>query len=171
MEQRNLGRSGLIVSAVGLGCNNFGGRIEEAATRQVVHKASAEGPAFLGAAWGWSLLLMMLASPTLFPWYFAWVVPVAWMLPRVPRLTLELSCAVLAASQLDVLSFRLPPWMQVKLVYGHPLLILLLVWFATDLWRRLRADVSLGLEREPDAERPIRLPESDVVPMSGGAES
>ena len=39
MEQRNLGRSGLIVSAVGLGCNNFGGRIDVASTRAVVHKA------------------------------------------------------------------------------------------------------------------------------------
>ncbi|HVC50532.1 MAG TPA: aldo/keto reductase [Stellaceae bacterium] len=39
MEQRNLGRTGLLVSAVGLGCNNFGGRSDEAATRAVVHKA------------------------------------------------------------------------------------------------------------------------------------
>lgn len=39
MEQRNLGRFGLIVSAVGLGCNNFGGRIDRAATCAVVHKA------------------------------------------------------------------------------------------------------------------------------------
>jgi aryl-alcohol dehydrogenase-like predicted oxidoreductase len=39
VEFRNLGRSGLIVSAVGLGCNNFGGRSDAAATRAVVHKA------------------------------------------------------------------------------------------------------------------------------------
>jgi aryl-alcohol dehydrogenase-like predicted oxidoreductase len=39
VEQRNLGRSGLIVSTVGLGCNNFGGRIDAAATRAVVHRA------------------------------------------------------------------------------------------------------------------------------------
>ena len=39
MEQRNLGRSGLAVSLVGLGCNNFAGRIDFAATRAVVHKA------------------------------------------------------------------------------------------------------------------------------------
>jgi aryl-alcohol dehydrogenase-like predicted oxidoreductase len=39
VEQRNLGRSGLAVSLVGLGCNNFAGRIDFAATRAVVHKA------------------------------------------------------------------------------------------------------------------------------------
>ena len=39
METRNLGRSGLRVSLVGLGCNNFGGRIDMPATRAVVHKA------------------------------------------------------------------------------------------------------------------------------------
>jgi aryl-alcohol dehydrogenase-like predicted oxidoreductase len=39
MEQRRLGNSGLLVSAVGLGCNNFGGRIDLAATRAVIHKA------------------------------------------------------------------------------------------------------------------------------------
>jgi aryl-alcohol dehydrogenase-like predicted oxidoreductase len=39
LEIRNLGASGLRVSAIGLGCNNFGGRIDLEATRQVVHKA------------------------------------------------------------------------------------------------------------------------------------
>ncbi len=39
MEMRNLGKSGLRVSAVGLGCNNFGGRIGLEETRAVVHKA------------------------------------------------------------------------------------------------------------------------------------
>ncbi len=46
MEQRNLGRSGLIVSAVGLGCNNFGRRCDRAATRAVVHKALDLGITF-----------------------------------------------------------------------------------------------------------------------------
>jgi aryl-alcohol dehydrogenase-like predicted oxidoreductase len=39
MEFRNLGRSGLRVSTIGLGCNNFGGRIDLEATRAVVHQA------------------------------------------------------------------------------------------------------------------------------------
>jgi aryl-alcohol dehydrogenase-like predicted oxidoreductase len=39
VKQRNLGSSGLRVSLVGLGCNNFGGRIDLEASRKVVHKA------------------------------------------------------------------------------------------------------------------------------------
>jgi aryl-alcohol dehydrogenase-like predicted oxidoreductase len=39
LEQRNLGRSGLQVSLIGLGCNNFAGRSDFAATQKVVHKA------------------------------------------------------------------------------------------------------------------------------------
>ena len=39
MQQRNIGPSDLRVSAVGLGCNNFGGRMDLEATRRVVHKA------------------------------------------------------------------------------------------------------------------------------------
>src|ERR1700683_5528723 len=39
MEIRNLGGSGLRVSVVGLGCNNFGQRIDLEASRKVIHKA------------------------------------------------------------------------------------------------------------------------------------
>lgn len=39
MEVRNLGNSGLRVPLVGLGCNNFGGRINLEASRSVIHKA------------------------------------------------------------------------------------------------------------------------------------
>jgi len=39
MEQRSVGRSGLRVSVVGLGCNNLGQRIDFAASQAVVHKA------------------------------------------------------------------------------------------------------------------------------------
>lgn len=43
MELRNVGRSGLRVSSVGLGCNNFGGRIDLEASRAVVHAAFDAG--------------------------------------------------------------------------------------------------------------------------------
>jgi aryl-alcohol dehydrogenase-like predicted oxidoreductase len=50
MEQRNLGKSGLRVSIVGLGCNNFGGRIDFEATKKVVHKALDLGITFFDEA-------------------------------------------------------------------------------------------------------------------------
>ncbi|HUC67148.1 MAG TPA: aldo/keto reductase [Stellaceae bacterium] len=39
MKQRTLGTSGLLVSEIGLGCNNFGGRVDVDASRRIVHKA------------------------------------------------------------------------------------------------------------------------------------
>jgi aryl-alcohol dehydrogenase-like predicted oxidoreductase len=50
MEFRNLGRSGLRVSAIGLGCNNFGGRIDLEASRRVVHAALDAGITLLDTA-------------------------------------------------------------------------------------------------------------------------
>lgn len=43
MEFKNLGRSGLQVSVVGLGCNNFGMRCDFDQSQAVVHKAVDEG--------------------------------------------------------------------------------------------------------------------------------
>lgn len=50
MELRRLGNSGLKVSAVGLGCNNFGMRIDEAETARVVHAAIDAGINFFDTA-------------------------------------------------------------------------------------------------------------------------
>src|SRR3954464_14112212 len=43
MIWRNLGRSGLRVSLVGLGCNNFGQRMDLASSTKVIHKALDAG--------------------------------------------------------------------------------------------------------------------------------
>jgi len=50
VEIRNLGKSGLRVSLVGLGCNNFGGRIDFDASKVVVHKALDLGITLLDTA-------------------------------------------------------------------------------------------------------------------------
>jgi aryl-alcohol dehydrogenase-like predicted oxidoreductase len=46
MEIRNVGKSGLRVSAVGLGCNNFGRPVDLAGSRVVIHKALDLGITF-----------------------------------------------------------------------------------------------------------------------------
>ena len=43
MEYKNLGRSGLQVSVVGLGCNNFGMRCDYDQSEKVVHAAIDAG--------------------------------------------------------------------------------------------------------------------------------
>jgi aryl-alcohol dehydrogenase-like predicted oxidoreductase len=50
MDYRPLGNSGLLVSRVGLGCNNFGGRTDLEASRAVVRRALEEGITFFDTA-------------------------------------------------------------------------------------------------------------------------
>ncbi|HEY8217613.1 MAG TPA: aldo/keto reductase, partial [Acidimicrobiia bacterium] len=50
MEYRTLGRSGLKVSVAGLGCNNFGMRIDQERTTEVVNAALEAGITFFDTA-------------------------------------------------------------------------------------------------------------------------
>ncbi|GAA2003799.1 aldo/keto reductase [Catenulispora subtropica] len=50
MRYRHLGNSGLLVSVVGLGCNNFGRRLDVAGTRRVVDAALDSGITLLDTA-------------------------------------------------------------------------------------------------------------------------
>ncbi len=139
--------------------------------RQVARKAGNEDLLYLSAVWGWALLMMMFFSPTLFAWYFCWVLPVAWTLPRVPRRTLEISFLALVTSQLTTENFQLPGWIHVQLPIGHPVLIVLLVWFLRDLLLRLRHDVPLDVDVDTVAlSRSIRSREALVVPEAEALE-
>jgi aryl-alcohol dehydrogenase-like predicted oxidoreductase len=50
MTYRTVGRSGLQVSVVGLGCNNFGMKLDKAASADVVHAALDAGITFFDTA-------------------------------------------------------------------------------------------------------------------------
>ena len=50
MQRRRLGNSGLKVPLVGLGCNNFGARMEFEDAKKVIHKAIDLGIDFLDTA-------------------------------------------------------------------------------------------------------------------------
>ena len=50
MKLRNLGKTGLLVSTVGLGCNNFGWRADLAQTKAIIHKALDVGITFFDTA-------------------------------------------------------------------------------------------------------------------------
>ena len=50
MEYRNLGKAGVKVSAVGIGCNQFGGKVDAAGTKAVVQRALEVGINFFDTA-------------------------------------------------------------------------------------------------------------------------
>jgi alpha-1,6-mannosyltransferase len=104
-----------------------------------------------GAAWGWALLLLMLLGPVLLPWYVTWALPLAWLLPRVPRTVLIGVSTALTLSQWATEPVRFPGAYEANILFGHyvitPIVAGLLVWLLVDLRRRLRE--GSPLEDEP----------------------
>lgn len=50
MQYRNLGNAGVKVSAIGIGCNQFGGKVDKDGTKEIIHKALDEGINFFDTA-------------------------------------------------------------------------------------------------------------------------
>ena len=94
----------------------------------------------LGAAWAWSLLLLMMLGPVLLPWYVVWVLPLIWLLPGVPHVVLLATSVALALSQWTAEPGRFPAAYDLNVLVGHyvitPVVIGLLAWLLLDGWRR-----------------------------------
>ncbi|HXJ62532.1 MAG TPA: hypothetical protein VNN79_02155, partial [Actinomycetota bacterium] len=88
--------------------------------------------AALGASWGWALLVTVLASPVLFPWYTAWILPVVFVLPKAGRNAVIALAAVLSFTRALAEPELLPGLYNVLLAIGHdvigPLFLLFLIW-------------------------------------------
>jgi hypothetical protein len=115
----------------------------EASRMGPIRDASAScGPwslAVQGAAWAWALLVVILASPVIQPWYLAWLLPVAWLLPtRVRNLAIGLS--VLLAVAYSIAEPESVPslshWISLvgRYVIG-PILLVVLGWFVVQTRR------------------------------------
>jgi hypothetical protein len=117
----------------------------------LLRRAPSIPPEADGAAWGWALLFLMLLGPVLLPWYVTWALPVAWLLPRVPRLTLILTVSTLSVSQWVTEPSRYPHPYNANVLFGHyvlsPVAVGLLVWLAVDFLRRVRTGTPLEQEQ------------------------
>ena len=94
-----------------------------------------------GIGWGWGLLLLMLLSPVLMPWYVMWVLPLAWMLPRSARLASVVLSSLLMASYTLADAGLFPSLYQPTRVFDFLLTavnFLILVLLLRDLLRYLR---------------------------------
>ncbi|MGI8616132.1 MAG: glycosyltransferase 87 family protein [Actinomycetota bacterium] len=125
---------------------------------RAVARAGASGrpSTELLGGWGWSLLALTLLGPVLLPWYLAWSLPLLWILPRVPRVSLILLSGVLALSQWTAEPLRFPEAYDLNVLIGHyvltPVVIGLLLWLALDLRRRLAIPLALHDEEGEAAE-------------------
>ena len=120
--------------------------------REVWRRGPAIGASLAGASWGWGLLCLMLLGPVLLPWYVTWALPLAWLLPRVPRTVLIGTGLALTVSQWTSEPAAFTRVYDANLLFGHyvvtPVVIALLGWLLFDLWRRVRSGAPL--EDEPD---------------------
>jgi hypothetical protein len=120
--------------------------------REVWRRGPAIGASLAGASWGWGLLCLMLLGPVLLPWYVTWALPLAWLLPRVPRTVLIGTGLALTVSQWTSEPAAFGRAYDANLLFGHyvltPVVIALLGWLLFDLWRRVRSGAPL--EDEPD---------------------
>lgn len=130
--------------------------VARAVWRSATLPSAVDRPAFLelGAAWAWSLVLLMLLGPVLLPWYVVWALPLAWLLPRVPRLVLLGTSVALALSQWAAEPVRFPGAYDANVLIGHyvitPIIIGLLGWLLLDGRRRRRDGLPLR-DEEGDA--------------------
>jgi hypothetical protein len=111
----------------------------------------------VGAAWGWGLLFLVLLGPVLLPWYVAWVLPLAWLLPREPRVIAVALSGALIVSQLRTEPANLPQLYRTSLIIGHyvitPFVIAMLGWLGVELWRRVRSSTPLAQEHRVPSGR------------------
>jgi alpha-1,6-mannosyltransferase len=118
--------------------------------RALVRRAPSISAEEQGAAWGWSLLFLMLLGPVLLPWYLVWTLPLAWLLPKAPRLTVVWIGTLLTVSQWASEPTRYPRAYDANVLFGHyvltPVALAVLAWLVLDFVRRLRTGTSLEEE-------------------------
>ncbi len=140
--------------------------------REVWRRGAELGPRGLAASWGWALVLFTLLGPVLLPWYIVWSLPLAWVLPRLPRSTVIGIGVVAAATVWSTEAMRFPGAFQVNALVGTwliaPALLVVFVKLARDLRRRIDGglalddepgpDVIVVADAEPDHERGVAAP-------------
>jgi hypothetical protein len=90
-----------------------------AIARGVLRRAPAIEAALVGASWGWGLLALMLLGPILLPWYVVWALPLAWLLPRVPRAVLIATGVALTLSQWTSEPASFSRAYDANILFGH----------------------------------------------------
>jgi hypothetical protein len=99
-------------------------------------------PVVLVGGMGWASLISLMVAPILLPWYAAWIVPFAWVLPRSARNGTVLTAVALAITELVAEPSRAPRVWEAMVFGLHwvatPIVLAVLIYLLVDLRRRLR---------------------------------
>jgi alpha-1,6-mannosyltransferase len=110
-------------------------------TRHAARRRSGE-PEVAVAAMGWATLFGLMLAPLLLPWYAAWVVPLAWLLPRPARTGAVFISVALVITELMSEPTRSPRVWEVMVIWLHwvatPIVLLVLIRLLLELRRRVR---------------------------------
>lgn len=118
--------------------------------RHLARDRSRISPPLVVAAMGWAGLISLLVSPVLLPWYAAWVVPIAWLLPRPARGGAVLLSLALTITELVAEPARSPSLYEAMVFGLHwvatPVILLVLVRLLLDLRKRVAAGPAAGFD-------------------------
>lgn len=115
--------------------------------RRIWLEPNSRTPLAQVSAWGGSLLLVLLLSPVLGAWYLAWILPLAWAMPRAGRRALVMLSASFVVTELMTESSRLPEFLaNVRFPFGHPVAVAVAVWVAIEFIRRMKAKIPFDAE-------------------------
>jgi hypothetical protein len=108
---------------------------------------------------GWATLFGLMMAPILLPWYAAWVLPLAWILPRPARTGAVFIAVALVITELMSEPTRSPPVWQVMVIWLHwvatPIVLAVLVRLLLEIRRRLRMPPAEGFADPLLVEEPL----------------
>lgn len=105
-------------------------------------------PEIVVAAMGWAILFGLMMAPILLPWYAAWMIPLAWILPRPARNGAIFIAVALVITELMSEPTRGPRVWEVAVIWLHwvatPFVIAVLVRLLLEIRQRLRMGPGAG---------------------------
>ncbi|MFN2557150.1 MAG: hypothetical protein ABR592_09825 [Nitriliruptorales bacterium] len=108
-------------------------------------------------AMGWAALVTLVTAPRLWPWYAAWMLPLAWLLPRPGRAGAVLASVALAMRTLIAepgLAFEFRELTIARIYLALLVLLAVLARLLLELWQRLRHRTLVGGSEPLLAEQP-----------------
>jgi hypothetical protein len=129
--------------------------------RQLAQRSIEPTGEGVGAAWGWTLLLLLLTAPIVWPWYVVWLLPFVWLLPATPRIaSLALSSVLCAWTVIGEWTVYGTPYRFLTLIglmAVSPFLLYVLFRVGRDLIRRGGPGPAMSLEERAPPRRSEQL--------------